>query len=125
MNASPKPQPRQRRYRVRQQARLDRETHAKLEAMATALHRQRSAILRYVMQWGLAHTNGWTVDRSPPDRLHLVHMLVEPELLQQVQDAAAAHSVTMAAWLRHVDTSGDTRRLSSQLACGSNRHPIA
>jgi hypothetical protein len=28
-------------------------------------------------------------------------MLVDPELLQQVQDAADAHGVTVAAWLRH------------------------
>jgi hypothetical protein len=28
-------------------------------------------------------------------------MLVEPELLQQVQDAAGAHGVSVAAWMRH------------------------
>jgi predicted transcriptional regulator len=100
MNSSPKPQPRQRRYRVRQQARLDRETQAKLEGLATALHRKRAATLRYVMQWGLAHTHEWTVDPSIPDRPHLVHMLVEPDLLQQVQDVAESHSVSVAAWLR-------------------------
>jgi hypothetical protein len=53
------------------------------------------------MQWGLAHTTGWTVDPSIPDRPHLVHMLVEPDLLQQVQDAAEAHGASVAAWLRH------------------------
>jgi predicted transcriptional regulator len=36
-----------------------------------------------------------------PDRPHLVHMLVEPDLLHQVQEAAERHTVTVAAWLRH------------------------
>jgi hypothetical protein len=96
----PEPQPRQPRYSVRQQARLDRETHAKLEELVTSLHRKRAEILRYVMQWGLAHTQGWTVDPSIPDRPHLVHMLVEPDLFHQVQEAAESHGVTVAAWLR-------------------------
>jgi predicted transcriptional regulator len=109
MNSSPKPQPRQRRYSVRQQARLDAETHAKLEALATAFHRKRAQVLRYVMQWGLAHTNEWTVDPSIPDRPHLVHMLVEPDLLHQVQEAAESHSVPVAAWLRQA-----TRQVTHQ-----------
>jgi predicted transcriptional regulator len=95
------PQPRQRRYSVRCQARLDTETNAKLEELVSALHRKRAAILRHVMQWGLAHTRGWRVDPSTPERPQLVHMLVAPELYQQVQDAAAAHGVSVAAWLRH------------------------
>jgi predicted transcriptional regulator len=101
MNPPSEPRPRQRRYSARLHARLDSDTHAKLEALATALHRKRAAILRYVMQWALAHTNEWTIDPSIPASPHLVHMLVDPELLQQVQDAADAHGVTVAAWLRH------------------------
>jgi hypothetical protein len=100
MNPPSGPQPRQRRYSVRQQARLDAETHAKLEELASVLHRKRAAILRYVMDWGLAHTEGWTVDLSIPHRPHLVHMLVEPDLLHQVQKAAESHGVAVAAWLR-------------------------
>src|SRR5919109_2354858 len=99
-NSSPKPQPRQRRYSVRQQARPDRETQAKLEALAAALHRKRAAILRYVMQWGLVHTTGWTVDFSIPGRPYLVHALAEADLLQKVQDAAGACGTSVAAWLR-------------------------
>jgi predicted transcriptional regulator len=94
-------QRRQRRDSVRQQARLDAETSAKLEELVSVLHRKRAQIVRYVMRWGLAHTEGWTVDPSIPDRPHLVHMLVEPELLQQVQEAAAAHGTSVAAWLRY------------------------
>jgi hypothetical protein len=30
-----------------------------------------------------------------------VGMLLEPELLQQVQETAAAHGATVAAWVRH------------------------
>jgi hypothetical protein len=69
------------------------ETGVMPETLATALHRKRAAILRHVMRWGLAHTQGWTVDRCRPDHPHLVHRLVKPELLQNVQDAADAHGV--------------------------------
>jgi predicted transcriptional regulator len=101
INSPPEPQPRHRRYSVRRQARLDAETYAKLEALTRTFHRNRSAILRYVMQWGLAHTQGWTVDPSIPDRPHLVHMLVDHYPLQHVQAAADAHGASFASWLRH------------------------
>jgi hypothetical protein len=61
------PQPRHVRDRVRYQARLEAETHAKLEELAAAFHRKRSAILRHAMPWGLTQTRGWTVDRAVPD----------------------------------------------------------
>jgi predicted DNA-binding protein len=94
------PQPRHVRYSVRYQARLDAETHAKLEELAATFHRKRSAILRHVMPWGLTQTRGWTVDRAVPGTVRTVGMLLEPELLQQVQEAAATHGATIAAWLR-------------------------
>jgi predicted transcriptional regulator len=75
--------------------------HAKLEELARTFRRKRATILRYVMQWRLALTDGWTIDSSIPDRPHLVHMLVDPDLLQQVQAAAAAHGADVAAWERH------------------------
>jgi predicted transcriptional regulator len=100
MNPPLEPRPRQRRFNVRHQARLDAEAHTKLDELATTFHRKRAQILRQVMQWGLVHTRGWTVDPSIPDRPQLVHMLVEPDLLHQVQEAAESHSVTVAAWLR-------------------------
>jgi predicted transcriptional regulator len=101
MHPPPEPQPRQHRYSMRRQARLDAETHAKLEGLARTFRRKRAAILRFVMGWGHAQTSEWTVDPSIPDRPHLVHMLVDPELLQQVQAAAAAHGADVAAWERH------------------------
>jgi hypothetical protein len=94
------PQPRHRRYTVRWQARLDAETHAKLQKLAQDFHRKRAQILRHVMPWALAHTHGRTVDQSIPAAVHPVTLLMDPELLQQVQDAAAVHAVSVAAWVR-------------------------
>jgi hypothetical protein len=101
MNPSPDPQPRYVRYSARHQARLDAVTHPKLEALTRTFHRKRAVILRYVMQWGLTHTTVWSIGLSIPDRPQLVHILVEPDLFQSVQDAADAHGVSIAAWLRH------------------------
>ena len=53
------------------------------------------------MQWGLTQTKGWTVDMAVPGTVRTLGMLLEPELLQQVQEAAAAHGATVAAWVRH------------------------
>jgi predicted transcriptional regulator len=94
-------QPRQVRYSARWQARLDGETSTKLADLASTLGRKRSAILRYVLQWGLTHTTGWTIDRALVVVVPPVPVLLEPELLEQVQEAAAAHGVSMAAWLRY------------------------
>jgi hypothetical protein len=91
MNPPLEPQPRQRRDSVRHQARLDWETHSTLEA------RGDSAVRHAV---GITHTQGWTIDPTIPDRPHLVHMLVAPELLQHVQAAAGAYGASVAAWLR-------------------------
>jgi hypothetical protein len=94
----PRPlQPRHVRYAVRHHVRLDAETHTKLEELSAAFHRKRSPILRFVMQWGLIQTQGWTVDQSIPASVSPVPVLPEPELLQRVHDAAAARGVTVAA----------------------------
>jgi hypothetical protein len=121
MTPPPEPRPRQRRYRVWQRARLDRGTHATLEALAHTCHRKRAQILRHVMPWGLAYTTGSTVAPSIPDRLRLVHMRLDPERLQPVQDAAAAHAVSGAAWVRHARSPWKTSR---QLACGGGGQPL-
>jgi hypothetical protein len=86
MNPPPEPRP---------------ETHATLEELVSMLHRKRAATPRYVMQWGLVHTTEWIIDASIPDRPYLVHLLVDSELLQRVREAANAHGVSIAAWLRH------------------------
>ena len=53
------------------------------------------------MQWGLTQTRGWIVEMAVPGTVRTVGMLLEPELLQQVQKAAATHGAGVAAWLRH------------------------
>ena len=57
-------QPRQRRDSVRRQPRPEAETSVKLKALVNTLHWKRAAILRYIMQWGLANTQRWTIDSS-------------------------------------------------------------
>jgi predicted transcriptional regulator len=101
MNSRSDQLPRHRRYTARHQARLDEEAYAKLEELAAAFHRKRAAILRYVMQWGLSHGKDRTIDQSIPASVQLVPVLLEPELLQQVQDAADIHGASVAAWVRH------------------------
>jgi hypothetical protein len=97
---SPLFRPRHRQYSVWWQARLEAETHTKLAVLTKTFHPKRAQILRHVMQWAFAHTRGWTVDQSPPDHPHLVPILVEPELCQQVQGAAAALGAGVGAWVR-------------------------
>jgi hypothetical protein len=94
------PQPRPRRTRVRSQARLDAQTHATREALTTTFRRKRAPILRYVMRWGRSHSGGWTIDEFLPAAVHLVHVLVEPALLQHVQTGAGHHKVRAAVGLR-------------------------
>jgi hypothetical protein len=100
MSSPPEPQPRQYCYSARHQARLDAKTHAKLEELARTFNRKRGCILRYVMQWGLSCSESWSIDQAIPASTQPVPVLLEPELLQLVHDAAASHGVSMAAWLR-------------------------
>jgi predicted transcriptional regulator len=100
MHSPQAPQPRQRHYTARHQARLDASTLARLEEFAHSFRRKRSAILRYVMQWGLTQTQGWTVDRSAVVAVPPVAVLLERGLLRHVQDGAATHGTSIAAWLR-------------------------
>jgi predicted transcriptional regulator len=52
------------------------------------------------MQWGIRHSEGWTINRSPVVAVPPVPVLLEPELIQQVQEVAAAQGVSMVEWLR-------------------------
>jgi hypothetical protein len=100
VHAAPDQRPRPRRYSVRDQARLDAELLGKLGDLARIVRRKRSAVLRAVTQWGLAQMKGWSIDRSTVVAVPPVPVLLPPALLQQVQDAAAAHDARMAAWVR-------------------------
>jgi hypothetical protein len=95
------PHPRHVRYTARWQARFDGETRAKIEELACIFHRKRGPVLRYVIRWRLTQTRGWTVDMAVPGTVRTVGMLLEPELLQQVQKAAATHGAGVGPWLRH------------------------
>src|SRR5262245_45738867 len=70
MNLPSKPQTRQQRYSARYQARLDASTFARVKDLARAFHRKRSGILRFVIEWGLTQTQGWTVDTVAPVTVH-------------------------------------------------------
>jgi predicted transcriptional regulator len=74
---------------------------SKLKDLAKAFQRKRAPILRYVLQWGLGHSGGWTIDRSAVVAVPPVSVLLAPELLQHVQDVAAARRASVAAWVRH------------------------
>src|ERR1700752_1377967 len=99
MSATRESRPRNQCYSVRYQARLDAETHAKLQELVAVFHRKPSPILRCVMGWGITLTKGWIIDRSRPPTVHTVAILVEPDLLHQVQDAAGVPSAPVAAWV--------------------------
>jgi hypothetical protein len=118
------PHPRHVRYSARWQARFDGETRAKIEELACTFHRKRGPVLRHVMQWGLTQTRGWIVEMAVPGTVRTVGMLLEPELLQQVQKAAATHGAGVAAWLRHA-LRQDHRGLPGKLACRNGRRPVA
>jgi hypothetical protein len=128
MNLPRVPQTRDVRYSARYEARIDAETHAQLTTLAATFHRKRSAIVRSVMQWGLAQTRGWTVDVTIPGMVYKLSPLLEPDLLQQVQAAAAAQGVSVAAWVREA-----MRRISvdnfpatwhAAAGEGANRNPM-
>jgi predicted HicB family RNase H-like nuclease len=93
--------PRPRRDSVRYQARLDTDRYRKLEDLLKTFHRKRGQILGHVMQWGIPRSGDWTIDQFIPATSHIVPMLLEPTLKQQVQAAATAHGVSMALWVRH------------------------
>jgi hypothetical protein len=65
--------------------------------LAATFHQKRAAVLRYAMQWGLTQTRHWTVDAAAPGTVHPLSLLLDPHLLQQVREAAAAQGVSVAA----------------------------
>jgi hypothetical protein len=103
---APATQPRHVRDSARHQARLNAETHAKLQKLVAACDRKPSAVLRLVRQWGLTQTQGWTIDRSLPATVQPVAMPVEPELLQQVQEAASAQGASYRAIAEQLTAAG-------------------
>ena len=58
-------------------------------------------MLRAVLQWGLAHSHEWTIDRVLPTTSAPLMILIDPRLLRQVRAAAKAQKTTVAAWESH------------------------
>jgi hypothetical protein len=88
------------RYSAGYQVRLDAETYAKLKELACMFDRTRSVVLRFLMQWGLAQTQAWSIDRSIPTMIQPVALLIEPDLL--IRDPALAAQYT-ENWQAHAE----------------------
>jgi hypothetical protein len=57
-----------------------------LEDLAKTLHRKRGQILKQLMQWGIPHSGGWSIDQSIPAAPHLVEHFDKPraEVIRQL-----------------------------------------
>ena len=90
------------RYTARLEVHLDQATQTKITRFVTAFHRRRSVVLRQVLEWGLTHGQGWTIDRHRPSgRAQRVFLRLEPELRERVEALATAAGGDISAWLRH------------------------
>jgi hypothetical protein len=82
-------------------ARLDLMLRGKLEDLAVAFHRARAAVLGAVMRWGLSRGYAAHVDDAPPSSVRHLFIMVDPNLHQQVHEAAKSAGVDGSPWLRH------------------------
>jgi ferredoxin-NADP reductase len=89
--------------RIRIDARLEQATREKVDELARYFHQPRAAIICQIMQWGLTRGQAALVDHiaSQASVRHL-HLYVPSELYEQVERAAAAAGMNIAAWLRHM-----------------------
>jgi predicted transcriptional regulator len=118
MYAPPDHWPGEPRYQARLEVHLDQATQRKIKALVTAFRRHRSSVLRHVLQWGLDHGQGWTLDRHRPRGwAHRVSLRIEPELRQQVEEAAdfpASWQATSAERKRAPQRSHDSRQYGTR-----------
>jgi hypothetical protein len=90
------------RYTARLEVHLDQATQTTIKRFVTAFRRSRAAVLRQVLEWGLTHGQGWTLDRHRPlSRAQRVSLRLEPEQRERVEDAATTAGGDISAWLRH------------------------
>lgn len=102
MYAPPDNWPGQPRYGARQEVHLNPVTWAKLKGFVTSFRRSRSEALRHLLQWGLDHGQGWKIARGRMHaQAHRIFLRIEPELRQQMREAATAAGDDVSAWLRH------------------------
>jgi hypothetical protein len=75
-------------YTARLEVHLDQATQTTIARFVTAF-RRRSAVLRHVLEWGLTHGQGWTLDRHRPlGRAQRVSLRLEPELRERLEAVA-------------------------------------
>jgi hypothetical protein len=89
--------------RIRMDARLDTMTRTKVDDLAARFHTPRTAVLSCLMQWALGRNPREALDQGDTQGgVRHLHLYVESELHAQVQKAATAAGVNIAAWLRHM-----------------------
>lgn len=101
MHAPPDHWPGEPRYHASLEVHLDAETHKKLTRFVTAFRRSQSEVIRQVLPWGLTHGQSWQVDRGRRPAPHHIVVRLEPELRQQVEEAATTAGGDISSWLRH------------------------
>jgi predicted transcriptional regulator len=101
MHAPPDHWPGEPRYHARLEVHLDTGMQTKLTRFVTAFRRSQSEVIRQVLQWGLSHEQGWQLDRGRRPAPHHIVVRLEPELRQQVAEAATTAGSDISSWLRH------------------------
>jgi hypothetical protein len=87
-------------YTARLEVHLDQATQTTITRFVTAFRRRQSVVLRHVLDWGLSHGQGWTIDRGrPPGRAQRVSLRLEPERRERVEAAATTAGGDISAWL--------------------------
>jgi hypothetical protein len=82
---------------------LDPVTHARVTELAAAFQCHHPRLLRYVLQWGLAHGQQWPLTHNrPPSPAQNISVRVTEGLRQQVYDATRASDRPASRWLGYV-----------------------
>jgi predicted transcriptional regulator len=103
VNTPPDHKPNQPPSSIRMDARLDARTWAKVDDLAKRFHQPRAAVLSYIMQWGLSHSQTGPLDQGESEGpVRHFYLYVASELHARVAKAATAAGVKIAPWLRHM-----------------------
>jgi predicted transcriptional regulator len=82
-------------------ARLDAVTRAKVDDLAKHFHQPRAAVVSHIMHWGLSRGQAEMRDGGASEGpVRHLHLYVEIELHEQVEQAATAAGMKIAPWLR-------------------------
>jgi hypothetical protein len=89
------------RASLRMDAHLDPATRQKVDDFARRFHQPRAAILCHIMHWGLSHTQTEALDGGASEGpVRHLHLSVDIELHEPVEQAATAAGMKIAPWLR-------------------------